>query len=164
MGTYFPPLNLTLDVRQGMVGAHTSRESVISTVEQVLAGKALGPGDLESVVADSLKGAAAKAAWPLAASQEDITAAVANIGAPTLVISGDKDRVDPPAVLRRALLPRIPQARLQVLPGIGHLSPLEAPADIARLIRTFARSLDAGCERPVEASPGRALATPTGPS
>jgi pimeloyl-ACP methyl ester carboxylesterase len=133
------PLGLALEVRQGMVGAYTSRESVIATVEQVLAGSPLAPDDLESVIADSLRGAsAAKAAWPLAASQEDITRAVVKVTVPTLVISGTLDRVDPPTVLERELLPRIPQAALHLLPGVGHLSPLEAPKELAGLIRAFA--------------------------
>jgi pimeloyl-ACP methyl ester carboxylesterase len=41
-------------------------------------------------------------------------------------------------VLQQELMPRIPQATLHTLPGIGHLSPLEAPADLAALIRNFA--------------------------
>jgi pimeloyl-ACP methyl ester carboxylesterase len=136
------PMNLPLDVRQSMVSAYDSRESIIATVRQVLAATPLQPDDLESVVSDSLRGApAAKAAWPLAASQEDITAQVARICVPTLVISGQEDRVDPPTVLQQELMPRIPQATLHTLPGIGHLSPLEAPADLAALIRNFAAPL-----------------------
>jgi pimeloyl-ACP methyl ester carboxylesterase len=135
------PLALPLDVRRGMAAAYADRASIVETVEQVLAATTLDPDDLETVIADSLAGAsAAKAAWPLAASQEDITAEVAAIAVPTLVISGEKDRVDPPAVLTRELLTRIPQATLHICPGIGHLSPLEAPRDVAELIRTFARS------------------------
>ena len=136
------PMNLPLDVRQGMVAAYASRDSIITTVTQVLAGTPLNSDDLEMVVSDSLRGAAAaKAAWPLAASQEDISSVVGNITVPTLVISGEEDRVDPPAVLKRELLSRIPQARLSLLSGIGHLSPLEAPGDVTRLIRTFTQSL-----------------------
>ena len=135
-------MNLPLDVRHGMVGACASRDSIIVTVEQVLAGSRLGADDLESVVTDSLLGgAAARAAWPLATSQEDIGPVVVNIAVPTLVISGEQDRVDPPAMLQQELLTRIPQARLALLPGIGHLVPLEAPGDVARLIRTFIQSL-----------------------
>jgi pimeloyl-ACP methyl ester carboxylesterase len=137
------PLGLPLAVRQEMVGAYTSRESVIATVEPVLSGGALNPDDLEGVIADSLRGApSAKAAWPLAASQEDISRAMANVAVKTLVISGELDRVDPPSVLRRELLPRIPQATLHLLPGVGHLSPLEAPREVSGLIRTFLNSID----------------------
>lgn len=136
------PLDLPYEVRQGMVGAYADRASIIAAVEQVLAANRLDPEDLDAVIADSLRGApAAKVAWPLAASQEDITAAVAEISVPVLVISGEEDRVDPPAVLTQELLTRIPQAKLHRLPGIGHLSPLEAPRDVADLIRTFAGSL-----------------------
>ncbi len=136
------PLQLPLDVRQGMVSAYDSRDSIIATVAQVLAASPLQPDDLEAVVADSLQGAAAaKSAWPLAASQEDITARLARIHVPTLVISGAEDRVDPPAILREELMPRIAQARLHVLPGIGHLSPLEAAGDLAALIHDFALPL-----------------------
>lgn len=133
------PLHLPLDVRQGMVEAYTSRESIIAAVQHMLAAKSPAPEDLEAVVFDSLRGAfAAKAAWPLAASQEDITSAVAAIAVPTLVISGEEDRVDPLSMLKQALLPRIPQPTLHLLPGVGHLSPLEAPLEIAGQIRTFA--------------------------
>jgi len=129
-------------VREGMVNAYGSRDSILATVEQVLAPDGLHPDDLEIVIADSLAGAAAaKEAWPLMTSQEDITAAVKHIDVPVIVISGEHDRVDPPDVLRRELLSRIPQAQLHVLPKVGHLSPLEAPEDIADLIRAFVRPL-----------------------
>jgi pimeloyl-ACP methyl ester carboxylesterase len=132
------PLGLPLDARQNMVHAYDLRESIVATVQQVLAPGGLSDGDLDTVIADSLAGASpAKAAWPLATSQEDITAAVPKIDVPVIVISGEHDRVDPPEVLRRELLPRIPQARLVVLPGTGHLSPLEAPTDLANIIKAF---------------------------
>jgi pimeloyl-ACP methyl ester carboxylesterase len=136
------PLNLPLEVRQGMVHAYESRASIIATVEQVLAPNGLDPADLEIVIADSLAGApAAKVAWPLAASQEDITDAVAGIDVPVIVVSGEHDRVDPPDVLRRELLSRIPQAKLHVLPHVGHLSPFEAPGDVAELVKAFSLSI-----------------------
>ncbi|MDE3240020.1 MAG: alpha/beta fold hydrolase [Paracoccaceae bacterium] len=136
------PMGVPLEIRRGMVQAYESRDSIIATVRQVLAGTPLVPDDLEQVVTDSLQGSpAARSAWPLEASQEDITAQAEQIRVPTLVVSGEEDRVDPPAVLRQELMPRIPQARLHVLPGIGHLSPLEAPDDLADLIRSFAAPL-----------------------
>lgn len=136
------PLALTDEVRHGMVKAYATRETILETVAQVLTARQLQLQDLELVVADGLLGAApAIAAWPLSASQEDITAQAAMIDVPTMVIAGAEDRVDPPDVLRRELLPHIPQAQFHLLPGVGHLSPLEAPRDIANLIRTFGRIL-----------------------
>jgi pimeloyl-ACP methyl ester carboxylesterase len=138
------PLGLPLDVRQGMVSAYDHRESIVATVEQVLAPNGLDQEDFEAVIEDSLAGAsAAKEAWPLVTSQENITAAVTKIDVPVLVLSGALDRVDPPEVLRRELLPHIPQARLQVLPEVSHLSPLEVPDQIADLVRIFALSVTA---------------------
>lgn len=137
------PLGLPPEVRQGMVHAYDTRESVVATVEQVLAPGGLDPDDLETVVADSLAGATpAKAAWPLHASQEDITERMADIAVPVLIVSGENDRVDPPEVLRRELLAWLPQAQLHVLPGLGHLLPLEAPQAVADLLRAFVLSLD----------------------
>ena len=136
------PMGAPLAVRQGMVSAYDTGESVEATVAQVLAPNGLAPDDLAIVIADSQAGAApAKAAWPLQASQEDISGVLADIAVPALVIAGEDDRVEPPDVLRRELLPRLPLAQLLVLPGVGHLSPLEAPDDIADLLRAFALSL-----------------------
>jgi pimeloyl-ACP methyl ester carboxylesterase len=93
---------------------------------------------------------AAKVAWPLVASQEDISKQAALIRGPTLVISGEQDRVDPPAVLEQELMTRIPHATLHILPGIGHLSPLEAPGKVSELIRAFATPLIAKKSLPAE--------------
>ncbi|WP_206240039.1 alpha/beta fold hydrolase [Novosphingobium terrae] len=136
------PLGLPLEVRQGMVHAYDSRESVIATVQHALTGTPLNPEQLEQVIADSLAGSApARKAWPMATSQENIAEQVAHIAVPVLVIAGEQDRVDPPAVLEQELLPHIKQARMHVLPGVGHLSPVEAPEALASLIRDFVETL-----------------------
>lgn len=145
-----PPvaMALPLAVRQGMVRAYDTRASIVATVEQVLAPGGLAPEDLEQVIADSLAGAApAREAWPLFTSQEDITDVVERIAVPVLIISGEHDRVDPPDVLRRDLLSRLPEAYFHVLPGVGHLSPLEASDEIAALLRDFAVSLEGASQR-----------------
>lgn len=96
----------------------------------------------EQVIVDSLRGAAqAKAAWPLGGMVEDITADVLSIDVPVLVIAGEFDQVDPPATLQSELLPRIAGARMHVLPGTGHLSPLENPDEVAAAIHQFMQQL-----------------------
>jgi pimeloyl-ACP methyl ester carboxylesterase len=61
------------------------------------------------------------------------------IGAPTLVVHGEEDRMVPVAN-GRALAERIPGARLEALPGAGHLYFTDEPdAD-----RTVARFLAGG--------------------
>ncbi|TQS45299.1 alpha/beta fold hydrolase [Cryptosporangium phraense] len=69
-------------------------------------------------------------------SRTDARPGLATIAVPTLVIRGDLDEVSP-AALQQELADGIPGARLHVLPGVGHLSPLEAPDAVASLLRQW---------------------------
>ena len=62
---------------------------------------------------------------------------------PTLVIAGDDDPIVPP-VNGRILGRLIPDARLHVVPGGGHLFLLERPAEIAAVVTEF---LDGDADR-----------------
>lgn len=125
-----------------MAGAYASRESIGWVLDNVLTAVSLAPERREQVIEDSLRGAPqAKAAWLNVAMREDITADVVAINVPVLVISGELDKVDRVETLRAELLSRIFGARLEVLPGIGHLSPLEAPSAVASAIRRFVAEL-----------------------
>jgi 3-oxoadipate enol-lactonase len=64
----------------------------------------------------------------------DLRAAVGTITAPTLVVAGDEDKALPVDRLR-ALAASIPGARLEVLLGVGHLPPVEAPEAFTDLLR-----------------------------
>lgn len=129
---------LSADERATLTGAYRSRESVEFVIDHVLTAKPLDAACREMIIEDSLNAAPqAKAAWPEVAMREDIRAAVASIDVPTIVISGELDQVDRVVTLRTELLPRIPQATMHVLPGVGHLAPLEAPAEVARIIENF---------------------------
>jgi pimeloyl-ACP methyl ester carboxylesterase len=75
---------------------------------------------------------------------EDITERARNIAVPVTVVSGELDRVDPPVALLTHLLPFIPHAVLETVPGRGHLLPLEAPRAVAHAIRRFVGDLSAG--------------------
>jgi 3-oxoadipate enol-lactonase len=57
---------------------------------------------------------------------QDRSAPLEKLAVPTLVITGDEDRVYPPA-LAQLMAQRIPHAELVVLEGCGHLSNLEQP-------------------------------------
>jgi pimeloyl-ACP methyl ester carboxylesterase len=54
-----------------------------------------------------------------------------------LVIAGGADKVDPVDAHKSELLPRLSDVEFHVLPGIGHLVPLQAPAEVAELVSTF---------------------------
>jgi pimeloyl-ACP methyl ester carboxylesterase len=53
-----------------------------------------------------------------------------------LVIVGENDRLEPEQVLRDNLLPYLTKAELHIIPRTGHLMPLEATADLARILQT----------------------------
>lgn len=132
------PLALPAAVLDGFVSVYNSRESIEGALENMLLSRPL-PRDLhEQVVADSLAGApGAKAAWPLGMSQEDISSELSAIDVPVLVIAGGADKVDPVEAHQVELLPRLSDVVFHVLPGLGHLVPLEGASDVAKLIATF---------------------------
>ena len=57
------------------------------------------------------------------------------------MLSGEHDQVDTVETLRRELLPRVPGARLEIVPGAAHLSKLEVPEAIARTTVNFIATL-----------------------
>jgi 3-oxoadipate enol-lactonase len=60
------------------------------------------------------------------------------IDCPTLIVTGDDDRVIP-AASSDVLHERIPRSRLEVVPGAGHLFFLEQPEASVRLLEDFLR-------------------------
>lgn len=135
------PLAMPPEAREAMAGAYSTRASVGMAIDQMLTAKALSTSDWEQVIEDSLRGAPqAKAAWPRSTSLEDITREVAAINVPTVVFAGELDKIDSVSLLKAELLSRVRHAVLHVLPGTGHLSPLEAPQELARLIADFAKA------------------------
>ena len=136
------PMLLSDEQRAMLVGAYQSRESVEFVLDHVLTAQPLSAAMRAQVIEDSLRAAPqAKRAWPNVAMAEDITADVAAIDVPTLVISGEHDQVDRVATLQAELLPRLPHAVLHILPGVGHLSPLESPEAVAQQITSFIGAL-----------------------
>lgn len=143
------PTVLADEQRAAMTHAYDSRESIEWLLDHVLTAKPLRPDYREQVIADSLRGAPqARQAWPNAAMLEDITGNVAFIDVPVMVIAGELDQVDRVETLQTELLPRIAGARLQILAGTGHLSPLESPLEIATMIRRFVVELESRAGMP----------------
>ncbi|WP_226345812.1 alpha/beta fold hydrolase [Agilicoccus flavus] len=73
---------------------------------------------------------------------------LARIGVPALVLTGADDALCPLA-RHEEIAALVPGARLAVVPGAGHLSPLERPAEVAA-------ELTAWLARPEEGRPGGA--------
>jgi len=64
----------------------------------------------------------------------DVQARLGEIGAPTLVLVGDQD-VETPLSYAEAIAGGIPGARLEIIPGCGHISNLEAPEAVNAALR-----------------------------
>lgn len=130
------------ETAEALSHAYDSRTTVTQALQHVLTHRPL-PADLhEQVLTDSLAaGDDARLAWPRYGIAADITAAASAIDVPVQVLAGQHDQVDPPASLEANLLPFIPGARMTVIEDTGHLSPLEAPSQIANLLDQFAATL-----------------------
>lgn len=61
-------------------------------------------------------------------------------GIPTLVVVGQQDQSSPPAVAK-AISDGIPGAMLSIIPGAGHLPPVEQPLATTRVLTEFLQSL-----------------------
>lgn len=70
----------------------------------------------------------------------DFYTTTASLRLPTLVIAGANDGTTPPDLVRETA-ELIPGARFELLRGQGHLPMLEKPADYARLVGEFLRSI-----------------------
>ncbi len=77
----------------------------------------------------------------------DIRADATEIRQPSLVIVGEHDH-ETPVSYAKALTDLLPHARLEVLAGVGHLSPAEAPDRFNRLVADFLTSSDPAPKAP----------------
>lgn len=70
------------------------------------------------------------------AVRPDSLPGLAGIAVPTTVVIGELDEVCPPD-LQHEVASNIPGAVTQVITGAGHMSPLEAPEQVAQVLRTW---------------------------
>jgi pimeloyl-ACP methyl ester carboxylesterase len=71
----------------------------------------------------------------------DVTAGVARLDVPTLVLTGAQDRLTPP-VLSNQMAEMLPQpAELKILPQTGHMSPLERPGELVEALVSLAQDV-----------------------
>lgn len=84
------------------------------------------------------------------AGRPDSIPTLPEIRVPTLVICGEEDAISPPEMMR-AMHALIPDSRFVLVPGAGHVPPVEQPDAFAAALGTFLASLP-----PTAAAPGRA--------
>ncbi|OAA66891.1 Acyl-CoA N-acyltransferase [Niveomyces insectorum RCEF 264] len=148
------PLRLPPDMREQQMHAYDSAASASFVARNVLTVSFRGGGGDDDddaddaapslpsfLVEDMLKGnPAARSAWPAYAMAEDVSATSLEGLAeppPVLVLAAENDLVEPLERVRTGVHSRIHGAQLEVIPGSGHLSPVEAPAAIAQRIQRF---------------------------
>lgn len=94
--------------------------------ENLAMARAIGPSGL-------LRQLAAQATRP------DSRAALSSVNVPTVVVIGQDDKVCPPH-LQHEVASGICGSVTQLLPGVGHMSPLEAPDEVAAALDTWLSS------------------------
>lgn len=118
-----------------------------SVASQTLAGAtacALPPERRRLAIDDMMRaGKAAWTAWLACGSREDISADVAAVEVPAVILSGTCDSVLPTDLIRREVATRLRDATVATIAGAGHLLPLEAPEAVARAIMRIAADMDA---------------------
>src|SRR4051812_41240001 len=73
-------------------------------------------------------------------SEADLTDVLPTIAVPTLLLWGEFDARSPLSVAH-AFARAIPRAELAVIPGAGHMTNLERPAEFNAAVRAFCRAL-----------------------
>jgi pimeloyl-ACP methyl ester carboxylesterase len=129
------PMNVPEEARKGYVGLYQSREGAEIVIGN-LTRHPLPEAVREQIIEDTLRGSAgAKQAWPLQGMVADISQEASRIAVPICIIAGGDDSVEPEASLRVAFGKVLKEVKIVVIPGVGHIAPLEAPAKLANAIR-----------------------------
>ncbi len=130
------PMNVPKEQREQMIASYQARQGA-ETVVGILSERRLTDAHREQVIEDTLRGAPdAKRAWPERGMTKDISEKASEIDVPVRVIVGSADKVESETALRAAFHEALPGTQFVVLPGVGHLSPLEATAEVVDAIRS----------------------------
>lgn len=121
-------------------------ETPASMAEPVLR-SIMAPGAEAGAVAQAVASMARIPSGGLRAAVEllpshDVADRLGEITAPTLVLVGEHDE-ETPLAYAEALAAGIPRARLQIIPGAGHISNLEAPGAVTSALREHLDSAEA---------------------
>ena len=96
----------------------------------------------DRTVADVLRlNRAAFRSWFEVGNKEDCSSQVGVLPFPVLLFAGDSERALGPDTQRNTVLPHFASGNLIVLEAMGHLGPLERPAELAAHILDFVQSL-----------------------
>ena len=80
-----------------------------------------------------------RAAWAHVLAELDLDSGVRELSVPTVVVAGTADRLTPVSHARRIVEALPDSAGLVELEGLGHMTPVEAPDEVAGVIRRLVR-------------------------
>lgn len=138
------PLELPPPAREQQIHAYDNWTNAKFVARNVLLAdpEKLPVALLKQTIGDMLRGNEyARAAWPAYAMREDLGDFSKKINVPVLVVAAALDVVEPLQRVQKEICARIHGARLRVVEGSGHLSPLEKAGDVAGHILEFLRTL-----------------------
>jgi pimeloyl-ACP methyl ester carboxylesterase len=138
------PLIIPEEIKHQILHTYDSADNIRIALQTVLTAGGLGDELVQQVIEDSTSGGnLARQSWPERGMPEDIEEVVVEGlsgegKVPTLIVVGEHDKIDPVKVQQEKVLPKIQEAKLEVIPSAGHLLPLEAPKELgARCIAEF---------------------------
>jgi pimeloyl-ACP methyl ester carboxylesterase len=133
------PLVIGDTQREQMKADYRDRRVIEWTLQNVLLGSPISAAAKEKLIADALRlSTEAKAGWIKIGSREDFCYRAAEIDAPVVIVAGELDRVDPVNMVKEHIVSNYPSALARFLPNKGHLLPVEAPQEIANIVRSVA--------------------------
>ena len=135
-----PPTPEPMDAseRASLLACQTSYAAAHQAAHKIC-GQRLPAALVQQVIDDRLRTSPAAWRWWLASgSCESVQADIPQISVPVQVLSGTLDADIPTAVIEREVMTQLPLARMRLLPGCGHLLPLEAPQAVAQALQDMA--------------------------
>ena len=139
------PLSLPSEMREQQLHAYDNAESAQFVATNVLTVPYHDRNLPGFVVEDMLRGNRwARQAWPAYGMGEDLSEGVGEISVPVLVLAAENDLVEPVERVRSEVVARIPGARMEIVQGSGHLSPLDKPEVVADNLLKFVGQLQTG--------------------
>ena len=117
------------------------REAAEKTLAKITR-KPLTDAVREQIIADNLCASPEGwIAWPAVGSCTDISDRMTRITVPITLLAGDQDEALLPSVQPDMVQPYLPQATLHIVPGAGHLLPMEVPDEVVERIREVVERL-----------------------
>ncbi|MEU3446545.1 alpha/beta hydrolase [Streptomyces thermolilacinus] len=123
-----------------ILGARAPLGPVTPVSKAILKYATMGPGSAPERVAECARivhacPRAVRVAWSHVLAGLDLEAGVRELDVPAVVVAGTADRLTPP-VHARALADALPRCvGLDVLAGVGHMTPVEAPEAVTSRLR-----------------------------